>query len=122
MTEPAPHTEPVTARLHHKGQWIPATAENIRAALEEDVLEERARKRAAAEQAWFTVNRDFGADATASERGQQHIRLALAMSGSHLDLDTPELFDQVADAIPAVIADLHALARRLGLHCGGEPT
>lgn len=64
----------------------------------------------------FTVARGWGRSATASERGQQYIRLALALDGAQdWPLDCPGLFDQVADAVPLILADLHALAYRSGL-------
>jgi hypothetical protein len=64
----------------------------------------------------FTVSRGWGRSATASERGQQYIRLALALDGAEdWPLDCPGLFDRVADSVPLILADLHALAYRIGL-------
>jgi len=64
----------------------------------------------------FTLPRRWGVTAAASERGQQHMRLALSMAGGEdWPLDCPGLLDRVADTVPLILADLHALAYREGL-------
>lgn len=93
------------SRVYHQGQWRPATAELWHAILIEPVGPPQV--------GGYDVRR-WGSTASASERGQQHVRVALAFSGHALDLDSPELFDRVADTIPQIAADLHALALRLG--------
>jgi len=99
------------ALIHFEGRWQPTSTAVFRRMLLRDVADEKLAAKAEAET--FTV--PPGWQGRASERGQQHIRLALAMAGIHAPLDSPELFDQVAETIPAVIADLHALVRRIGL-------
>jgi hypothetical protein len=81
-------------------------------------LKDIARRFAAqkAEAETFAVPPGWAQAASPSERGQQHIRLALALAGTHVQLDSPELFDRVADTIPAIITDLTALAHRIGLY------
>jgi hypothetical protein len=64
----------------------------------------------------FLLPHRWGATAAASERGQQHVRLALSMAGAEdWPLDCPGLLDRIAAAVPLIIEDLHALAYREGL-------
>ena len=64
----------------------------------------------------FTLPHRWGRAAAASERGQQHVRLALSMDGAQdWPLNCPGLLDRVADTIQLILADLHALAYREGL-------
>ena len=102
-------TEAPRSRVYHQGQWRPATAEMWHAILTEPV--------GPPQFGGYDVRR-WGSTASASERGQQHVRVALAFVGDAPDIDSPELFDRVADTIPEIAADLHALALRLGFDPG----
>ncbi|WP_194913241.1 hypothetical protein [Catenulispora rubra] len=97
-----------------QGRWQPATSELFRRMFVHDIAHRIAADKATKDEA-FAVPAVWSSTASPSERGQQHIRLALAMAGIHVSLDSPELFDQAADTIPAVIADLRAIASRIGL-------
>lgn len=99
--------------IHFEGRWQPTSTAVFRRILLRHVADEKLAEKAEAQT--FTVPPSWHGSASDSERGQQHVRLALALTGTHAPLDSPELFDQVAETIPAVIADLHALARRIGL-------
>ena len=108
--------------IHFEGRWQPTSTAVFRRILLRHVADETLAEKAEAET--FTVPPGWHGAASGSERGQQHVRLALALAGTHAPLDSPELFDQVADTIPAVIADLLTLARRLGLdpeHLRAQP-
>ncbi|WP_194894146.1 hypothetical protein [Catenulispora pinisilvae] len=107
-----PEPEPRAVAMF-EGRWQPTSAEIFRRMFLKDIARKFAAEKAEADT--FAVPPGWADAASASERGQQHIRLALAMTGIHAALDSPELFDRVADTIPAIIADLHALARRIGL-------
>lgn len=107
-----PEPEPRAVAMF-EGRWQPTSAEMFRRMFLKDIARKFAAEKAEADT--FAVPPGWADAASASERGQQHIRLALAMTGIHAALDSPELFDRVADTIPAIIADLHALARRIGL-------
>lgn len=112
--EPADGDRPTARRRRSvlvAGQ--PGIGQEVRRMLLRDVAEKILARKAEAET--FTVPPGWSGAGTPSERGQQHIRLALALTGVHEPLGSPELFDQVVATIPAVIADLHALAARIGL-------
>jgi hypothetical protein len=98
-------TDAPASRAYHQGQWRPVSAELLRTILTEP---------GGPPQVGGYDTRRWASAASASERGQQHVRVALAFAGDAPDLDSPELFDRVADTIPQIAADLHALALRLG--------
>lgn len=95
--------------VYHQGQWRPVTAELLRTILTEPVGPPAV--------GGYDVRR-WGSAASSWQRGQQHVRTALGFVGDAPDMDSPELFDRVADTVPQIAADLCALAHRLGFDPG----